>query len=70
MIVKEWELSTRDRVAVAIYNEIIEGRGTKSGGVFLDISYKEKEFIVRQIPEIYKKFWNIKILIFQNILWR
>ena len=27
--------------AVAIYNEI-EGRGTKSGGVFLDISYKER----------------------------
>ena len=54
--VERMELSTRDRVAVAIYNEIIEGRGTENGGVYLDISHKEKEFIIRQIPEIYKKF--------------
>ena len=28
------ELSTRDKVAIANYTEIIEGRGTKNGGVF------------------------------------
>ena len=28
------ELSTRDKVAIANYKEIIEGRGTKNGGVF------------------------------------
>ena len=33
------ELSTRDRVAMAIYNEISIGNSTKNGGVFLDISH-------------------------------
>lgn len=32
------ELSTRDRVAMANYTEIIEGRTSPNGGVFLDIS--------------------------------
>ena len=59
---KRMELSTRDRVAFAIYQEIIEGRGTESGGVYLDISHKKKEFIIRQIPEIYKKFLEFQKL--------
>ena len=33
------ELSSRDRVALANYKEIIEGRGTTRGGVYLDISH-------------------------------
>ncbi len=32
------ELSTRDRVALASYTEIKEGRGTENGGVWLDVS--------------------------------
>lgn len=32
------ELSTRDRVALASYTEIAEGRGTSKGGVWLDVS--------------------------------
>ena len=36
------ELSTRDKVAIANYTEIIEGRGTNNGAVFLDISHKSK----------------------------
>ena len=44
------ELSTRDKVAIANYTEIIEGRGTKNGGVFLDISHKSKEFILVAVP--------------------
>ena len=31
------ELSTRDRVALAAYTEIAEGRGTENGGVWLDV---------------------------------
>ena len=50
------ELSTRDRVAMANYTEIIEGRGTENGGVFLDISHKSKEFIIEKIPKIYRQF--------------
>ena len=50
------ELSTRDKVAMANYTEIIEGRGTKNGGVFLDISHKNKDFIIEKIPKIYRQF--------------
>ena len=50
------ELSTRDRVAMANYTEIIEGRGTKNGGVFLDISHKPKEFIIDKLPRMYRQF--------------
>ncbi len=50
------ELSTRDRVAMANYQEIAEGRGTSRGGVYLDISHKSKEFIMKKIPSIYKQF--------------
>ncbi len=56
------ELSTRDRVAIANYKEIIEGRGTKNGGVFLDISHKSKEFIVEKLPRIYKQFLDEQML--------
>ena len=50
------ELSTRDKIALANYTEIIEGRGTPNGGVFLDISHKDKEFIINKIPKIYRQF--------------
>ncbi len=50
------ELSTRDKVAMANYTEIIEGRGSDNGGVFLDISHKSKDFIIEKIPKIYRQF--------------
>ena len=53
---KRLELSTRDRVAMANYTEIIEGRGTKNGGVFLDISHKSKKFIIEKLPRMYRQF--------------
>ncbi len=56
------ELSTRDRVAIANYTEIIEGRGTKNGGIFLDISHKSKEFILEKIPSIYRQFLESQML--------
>ena len=40
------ELSTRDRIALANYTEIREGRGTPNGGIYLDISEKNKNFIM------------------------
>ena len=36
------ELSTRDRVALANYTEIAEGRGGPNGGVFLDITHRRQ----------------------------
>ena len=56
------ELSTRDKVAIANYTEIIEGRGTKNGGVLLDISHKSKDLIVEKLPSIYKKFLETQML--------
>ncbi|AQL31350.1 succinate dehydrogenase [Prochlorococcus sp. RSP50] len=60
--ISRMELSTRDKVAVANYKEIIEGRGTKNGGVFLDISHKSKEFIIEKIPTIYRQFLETQML--------
>ena len=56
------ELSTRDRVAMANYTEITEGRGTPKGGVFLDISHKSKEFIIQKLPSIYRQFLELQML--------
>ena len=56
------ELSTRDVVAMANYTEIMEGRGTPQGGVYLDISHKNKEFIIEKIPKIYRLFIEKQIL--------
>tara|TARA_Y100001968_G_scaffold330638_1_gene383048 strand:- start:3103 stop:4860 length:1758 start_codon:yes stop_codon:yes gene_type:complete len=56
------ELSTRDKVAMANYTEIIEGRGTKNGGVYLDISHLDKEFIIKKIPSIYRQFLETQML--------
>lgn len=39
------ERSTRDRVARAGYTEIKEGRGTPSGGVYVDVSHLGADFV-------------------------
>ncbi len=56
------ELSTRDRVAIANYTEIQEGRGTSNGGVLLDISHKNKDFILEKLPSIFKQFIDLQKL--------
>tara|TARA_B100000886_G_C20426782_1_gene494536 strand:+ start:7528 stop:9273 length:1746 start_codon:yes stop_codon:yes gene_type:complete len=59
---KRMELSTRDKVAIANYTEIIEGRSSPNGGVFLDISHKPKDFILNKIPKIYRQFIESQML--------
>lgn len=44
------ERSTRDVVARASYTEIVEGRGTASGGVLIDISHLGAEEVERRFP--------------------
>jgi succinate dehydrogenase / fumarate reductase, flavoprotein subunit len=56
------ELSTRDRVALAIYTEIIEGRKGPHGGVFLDISHREREYLREKLPQIYRQFLESQML--------
>jgi len=53
------ELSTRDNVARAIYNEVKEGRGTEHGGVFLDISYQDSERVKKKLPSMYHQFKDL-----------
>jgi succinate dehydrogenase / fumarate reductase flavoprotein subunit len=53
------ELSTRDLVARAIYTEVKEGRGTPHGGVWLDISHRDPEFIIRKLPSMYHQFKDL-----------
>ncbi|MCA1813642.1 MAG: fumarate reductase/succinate dehydrogenase flavoprotein subunit [Halobacteriales archaeon] len=50
------ELLTRDEVARAIRNEVKQGRGTKHGGVFLDISWRDPAFVKAKLPSMYHQF--------------
>ena len=56
------ELSTRDRVALANYTEIAEGRGGPNGGVFLDISHIGKDRILERLPRMYRQFLELQML--------
>lgn len=56
------ELSTRDRVALASYTEIIEGRGTKNGGVYLDVSHLPREQILEKLPRVYRNLIDLQML--------
>lgn len=56
------ELSTRDRVALANYTEIVEGRGGPNGGVFLDISHRSKDYILDKLPRMYRQFMEAQML--------
>ena len=56
------ELSTRDRVALANYTEIIEGRGGPNGGVFLDVTHLGKDLILEKLPRMYRQFVEHQML--------
>jgi succinate dehydrogenase / fumarate reductase, flavoprotein subunit len=53
------ELSTRDNVARAIYQEVKAGRGSPHGGVFLDISYQDPERVKKKLPSMYHQFKDL-----------
>jgi len=50
------ELSSRDRVALANYSEIVAGRGTEHGGVWLDVSHLDPEVIHSRLPRMQAQF--------------
>jgi succinate dehydrogenase / fumarate reductase flavoprotein subunit len=56
------ELSTRDRVALAAYTEIREGRGTPGGGVWIDVSHLPRETIMRRLPRVYQTLLELQML--------
>ncbi|MFD3162515.1 FAD-dependent oxidoreductase [Herpetosiphon sp. NSE202] len=55
------ELSTRDRVALANYTEIIEGRGSEHGGVWLDISHMPASLIHERLPRMVEQFQAVGV---------
>ncbi|MFD6812674.1 L-aspartate oxidase [Enteractinococcus coprophilus] len=56
------ELSTRDRVALAAYTEIQDGRGTENGGVWLDVSHLPREIILKRLPRVYQTLMETQML--------
>jgi succinate dehydrogenase/fumarate reductase flavoprotein subunit len=53
------ELGPRDVVARACYNEIISGRGTEHGGVWLDVTHLKKEVIQERLTTMYEQFQKL-----------
>lgn len=56
------ELSTRDRIALAISTEINEGRGTPKGGVLLDLTHLDREIILNRLPRVYRNMLDLQML--------
>ncbi|GAQ51378.1 L-aspartate oxidase [Streptomyces acidiscabies] len=56
------ELSTRDRVALASYTEIKEGRGTPKGGVWLDVSHLPRQTVMERLPRVYQTLLELQML--------
>ena len=52
------EIGPRDVVARANYNEILAGRGTEHGGVWLDVTHLSMEKILDRLPTMYEQFKN------------
>ncbi|ELZ45345.1 succinate dehydrogenase flavoprotein subunit [Halorubrum coriense DSM 10284] len=57
----QMELDARDVVARAIAREVAEGRGTENGGVYLDISHRDAEFIEERLPRMYERFDDLGV---------
>lgn len=55
------ELATRDVVSRAIYNEIMEGRGTPNGGVFLDVTHLAPELIEEKLETMLLQFQDVGV---------
>lgn len=50
------ELDARDVVARSIYREILAGRGTEHGGVYLDITHRGAKYIKEKLPSMYMQY--------------
>lgn len=59
---RRMELSTRDRVALANYTEIMAGRAGPHGGVFLDITHLDKDRILERLPRMYRQFIEYQLV--------
>ena len=55
------ELATRDVVARSIYNEIMEGRGSEHGGVYLDVSHLDPTLIEEKLETMLEQFLDVGV---------
>jgi fumarate reductase (CoM/CoB) subunit A len=58
---KLMELAGRDVVARSIATEIIEGRGTPQGGVYLDVSHLQAKVIEERLPSMLRQFRDVGV---------
>jgi len=58
---KLMELAGRDVVARSIATEILEGRGTPRGGVYLDVSHLPANVIEERLPSMLKQFVDVGV---------
>jgi succinate dehydrogenase / fumarate reductase flavoprotein subunit len=56
---EKMELSSRDVVSKAIYQETQAGRGTPHGGVWLDITHLDGEKIKKKLPSMWEQFHKL-----------
>jgi succinate dehydrogenase / fumarate reductase flavoprotein subunit len=57
----QMELDARDVVARAIATEVREGRGTENGGVYLDISHRDAEYVRERLPRMHERFADLGV---------
>src|SRR6056297_1679266 len=55
------ELDARDVVARAIAQEVREGRGTENGGVYLDISHRDADYVRERLPKMVERFSSLGV---------
>jgi len=58
---KLMELAGRDVVARSIATEILEGRGTPQGGVYLDVSHLPANVIEERLPSMMRQFRDVGV---------
>ncbi|MEU8346235.1 FAD-binding protein [Spirillospora sp. NPDC048832] len=56
------ELSDRDTVALACYTEIRQGRGSQSGGVWLDLSHLPADTVLSRLPRVHQTLLDLRKL--------
>jgi succinate dehydrogenase / fumarate reductase, flavoprotein subunit len=56
------ELAARDRVALACYTEIAQGRGTDRGAVLLDVTHLGREVVLDQLPQMRRQLMEAQLL--------
>ncbi|APW99719.1 succinate dehydrogenase [Halobiforma lacisalsi AJ5] len=57
----QMELDARDVVARAIARELEEGRGSENGGVFLDISHRDDDYVRDRLPRMVERFESLGV---------